>query len=321
MRAVRAITLDGPRSLELADIEPPVAGPDGVLIDVEATGVAWPDLLQTRGRYQARPALPYVPGFEAAGRVRSAPAGSGLAVGQRVAAFTGGGAWQERIAVSPADVFAIPEAMSAAAAAGTFLNYLTVHFALRRRTPLVPGEDVVVHGATGGIGEASLVLARAWGARTIAVVSTETKAAAARRTGAHDVVHADGFLPAVKELTGGKGADVVIDPVGGDRFTDSLRSLAPEGRILVIGFTGGEIPTVKVNRLLLGNLSVVGVAWAEFVARHPGYMRRQWEDLLPALASGEVVVPEAATYPLDRAADVLEAMDDRRLIGKAVLVP
>jgi NADPH2:quinone reductase len=320
MRAVQVSRLNGPGALEEVDIAEPEAGPDQVLIDVEAAGVAWPDLLQTRGLYQIRPEPPFVSGSEVAGRIRWAPEGSGFVPGQRVAALTGGHAWQETTTAPVGQTFAIPDGLSSPAAAGVLLNYLTMHFAFRKRTVLQPGEVVLVHGASGGIGEASLILARAWGARTIAVVSTEAKAASARRVGADEVIRAEGFKDAARQLTDGR-VDVVVDPVGGDRFTDSLRSLAGEGRLLVIGFTGGEIPTVKVNRLLLNNVSVTGVAWGEYVWRTPGYVAEQWAELEPLIASGSVVIPEAATYPLAQARDVLAAMEARTLIGKAVLVP
>lgn len=321
MRAVQLSRLEGPGALEVVDAAVPQAGPDRVLIDVEAAGVAWPDLLQTRGLYQIRPDPPFVPGSEVAGRIRWAPEGSGFSPGQRVAALTGGPAWQEVTTAPVTNTFAIPDRLSAPAAAGVLLNYLTMHFAFRKRTILQPGEVVLVHGASGGIGEASLVLARAWGARTIAVVSTAAKGESARRVGADEVILVDGFKDAARELTGGRGVDLIVDPVGGDRFTDSLRALAGEGRLLVIGFTGGEIPTVKVNRLLLGNISVTGVAWGEYVWRTAGYVAEQWADLEPLISSGAVVIPEAATYPLEQAADVLAAMEARTLIGKAVLVP
>jgi NADPH2:quinone reductase len=321
MRAVQVSRLNGPGALEEVDIAEPEAGPDQVLIDVEAAGVAWPDLLQTRGLYQIRPEPPFVSGSEVAGRIRWAPEGSGFVPGQRVAALTGGHAWQETTTAPVGQTFAIPDGLSSPAAAGVLLNYLTMHFAFRKRTVLQPGEVVLVHGASGGIGEASLILARAWGARTIAVVSTEAALASARRVGADEVIRAEGFKDAARQLTDGRGVDVVVDPVGGDRFTDSLRSLAGEGRLLVIGFTGGEIPTVKVNRLLLNNVSVTGVAWGEYVWRTPGYVAEQWAELEPLIASGSVVIPEAATYPLAQARDVLAAMEARTLIGKAVLVP
>lgn len=321
MRAVHVTRLDGPASLEIADIDEPSGGDDKVVIDVKAAGVAWPDLLQTRGLYQIKPMLPFSPGTELAGTVRSAPVASGLSEGARVVAFTLTGAWQETVALPVQQVIPLPDNVSWNVGAGFLLNYLTVHFALKRRGGLRAGETVLIHGATGGVGEAAVRLGALWGARTLAVVSTEAKADAARAAGASEVVAVDGFKDRARELTGGRGVDIVVDPVGGDRFTDSLRSLAGEGRMLVIGFTGGEIPTVKVNRLLLNNISVVGVAWGEFVAHHPTYLHEQANELLAALANGSLVIQDGPEYPLEGAADVLTSMDERRLIGKAVLVP
>ena len=211
---------------------------------MHAAGVAFPDALQSRGLYQYKPELPYTPGAEIAGVVRSAPAGAHVAAGDRVAGLTMlYGAMAEVVALQPDRVFKLPDTVSFEAGAGLLFNDLTMHHALRTRGRLADGETVLVHGAAGGIGTSTLRLAPAWGAsRTIAVVSTEDKIAVAKAAGASDVVLADGFKDAVKELTDGRGVDIVVDPVGGDRFTDSLRSLAPGGRLLVIGFTGGEIP-------------------------------------------------------------------------------
>lgn len=225
MRAIQIPRLDGPRAAELVEIDEPEAG-DAVLIDVHAAGVAFPDALQTRGLYQHRPELPYVPGAELAGVVRSAPASAHVVAGDRVAALTMLiGAMAEVVAVPADQVFKLPDTVSFEAGAGLLFNDLTVHCALRTRGRLVAGESVLVHGAAGGIGTSTLRLATAWGAsRTIAVVSTADKGDVARAAGATDVVLADGFRDAVKELTEGRGVDVVVDPVGGDRFTDSLRS-------------------------------------------------------------------------------------------------
>jgi len=216
-------------------------------------------------------------------------------------------------------VFALPDGLDLTAGAALPMNYLTVHFALLRRGRLQPGETVLVHGAAGGIGTAAVQLAAASGARVVAVVSDEAKAEVARRAGAHEVVAVDGFKDAVLELTDGRGVDVVVDPVGGDRFTDSLRSLAPEGRLLVIGFTAGEIPTVKVNRLLLNNIDVVGVAWGAFWLQQRDYLQQQWQDLLPHVRSGALLPPIGATYPLHRVVDALHDLDQRRALGKVVL--
>lgn len=319
MRAVQVVRLDGPEALEVAEVAEPERADGQVLVEVRAAGVTFPDVLLSRGEYQWKPDPPFVPGSELAGVVREAPDGAAVRPGDRVAAFTGLGAFQEVVAVDAGMVFPLPDRLSFAAGAGVPMNYLTVHFGLLRRGRLQAGETVLVHGAAGGVGSAAIQLASALGARVIGVVSTDAKADVARRAGAGDVVPADGFLPAVRELTEGRGVDVVVDPVGGDRFTDSLRSLAPEGRLLVVGFTGGEIPTVKVNRLLLNNIDVAGVAWGAFALARPGYLQQQWSDLLPHLESGALDPPLGSSYPLDRAAEAVTGLAERRATGKIVL--
>ena len=213
----------------------------------------------------------------------------------------------------------LPEGMAFDVAAALPMNYLTSHLALVRRAALQQGETVLVHGAAGGLGTASLQVARALGARTIAVVSSPEKAAVATAAGADHAVAADGFRDAVAALTGGKGVDVVVDPVGGDRFTDSLRCLATEGRLLVLGFTAGEIPTVKVNRLLLANTSVMGVGWGAFWMARPGFMQEQWADVVGWWRQGRIDPPIGGRLPLSRAAEALSLVEDRRALGKLVL--
>ena len=323
MRAIQIARLDGPHAAELVEIDEPDPGDtsDDVLVDVHAAGVAFPDALQSRGLYQHAPELPYVPGAEIAGVVRSAPPGAHVAAGDRVAGLTMLSGAMAAVIALPADrLFKLPDAVSFEAGAGLLFNDLTVHCALRTRGRLTAGESILVHGAAGGIGTSTLRLATAWGAsRTIAVVSTEEKADVARAAGATDVVLAEGFKDAVKELTDGRGVDVVLDPVGGDRFTDSLRSLAPGGRLLVIGFTGGDIPTVKVNRLLLNNVDVVGVGWGAWSLTHPGYLAEQWAELEPLLASGTVSAPDPVVYPMERAGDAIASLEDRSARGKVVV--
>jgi NADPH2:quinone reductase len=318
MRAAVVTDLDGPASVGVADVEEP-PGEGRVVIDVEYAGVTFPDVLLTRGMYQIRPPLPFTPGSEVSGVVRSAPAASGFTAGQRVAAFPGLGGFAQVVATDAATVFALPDEAALDRAASLPMNYLTVHFALMRRAGLRPGETVLVHGAAGGIGTAALQLARAIGARPIAVVSDPAKAEVARQAGADDIVAADGFRSAVQELTRGRGVDVVVDPVGGERMTDSLRSLAPEGRLLVIGFTAGEIPSVKVNRLLLNNISVVGVGWGAFWLADPGYLQHQWEELLPMLRSGVIKPVIGSVHQLDDVRDALTAMERRQALGKMLL--
>ncbi len=320
MRAVVISRLDGPSAVTLED----VASPDpaqGVLIEVRAAGVCFPDVLQTRGEYQIKPALPFVPGSEVSGVVMSAPSGSGLAPGDRVAAFCMLGGFAEQVVVPPALVFPLPDVLDWDEGAALPMNYLTCDFALRVRAGLRPGETVLVHGAAGGIGTAAIQLAVAHQARVIAVVSSEAKAEVARQAGAHEVVTVEGFKDAARALTGGQGVDVVVDPVGGDRFTDSLRTLAPLGRLLVIGFTEGSIPEVKVNRLLLGNLSVVGVGWGAYWSPRPAFLREQWQILLPLLESGALRPVVGERLPLEDAASALRVVDERRALAKLVLHP
>lgn len=320
MRAVQISQLDGPSAARVVDLDEP-AGDGAVLVEVHAAGVAFPDVLQSRGLYQHKPPLPFVPGGEAAGVVRSAPPGAHVQAGDRVAALTMlNGAMAQVIALPAEQVFKLPDTVSFEAGAGLLFNDLTVLFALTTRAGLSDGQTVLVHGAAGGIGTSTLRLAGPLGAsRVIAVVSTAAKAETALAAGATDTVLADGFREAVSGLTGGRGVDLVLDPVGGDRFTDSLRSLAPGGKLLVVGFTGGEIPTVKVNRLLLNNIDVVGVGWGAWVMSHPGELQRQWSTLEALLASGTVPAPQPDVFSLEQAADALAALENRTAAGKVVL--
>jgi NADPH2:quinone reductase len=319
MRAARVTRLDGPDAVEVVDLPDPEPTAGQVLVEVHAAGISYPDLLLTRGAYQLKPGLPFTPGSEVSGVVLSAPAGAHVKPGDRVAAFPGIGGFQELVAVDPSVVFGLPDAVSFAAAAALPMNYLTVEFAFNQRGHLRAGETVLVHGAAGGVGSAGVQLAKAMGARVIAIVSSDAKGKVASACGADEVVRAAGFRDAVKEATGGRGVDLVLDPVGGDRFTDSLRSLAPEGRLLVVGFTGGEIPTVRVNRLLLNNLDVVGVGWGAYALVRPGFLARQWSRLRPYLDAGALDPYLGGSYPLERTPDALREMDERRLTGKLTL--
>lgn len=319
MRAARVTRLDGPDAVEVTDVEEPAG--DGVVVEVHAAGAAFPDALLTRGLYQYRPKLPLVLGAEIAGVVRSAPANSHVGPGDRVVGLTMlTGGMAEVAVLSPDRVFKLPDNVTFEAGAGLLFNDLTVYFALSVRGRLQQGETVLVHGAAGGIGTSTLRLAPVLGAsRTIAVVSTEAKAQTATAAGATDVVLAEGFKDTVKELTSGRGVDVVVDPVGGDRMTDSLRSLAPGGRLLVIGFTGGEIPTVKVNRLLLNNIDVIGVGWGAWTLTHPDALAEQWTQLERLLTSGQLSPPTPMVYPLDEAAAAIACLENRTATGKVVL--
>jgi NADPH2:quinone reductase len=274
-------------------------------------------VLQTRGEYQLKPPLPFVPGAEVAGVVRSAPDGAGVKEGDRVAAMSMLGGFAE-VAVAPEFLtFALSDELDFAQGAGLILNYHTAYFSLKLRGRLVAGETVLIHGAAGGVGTASIQVAKGLGATTIAVVSSDEKEQVARDAGADDVVRSDG--PWKDEVKERGGVDVVLDPVGGDRFTDSLRSLREEGRVVVVGFTGGSIPEVKVNRLLLNNTEVIGAGWGAYVMGKPDLNRQIGEALEPMIADGIVKPIVGARFPLDRAADALQLIDGRGATGKVVL--
>jgi NADPH2:quinone reductase len=320
MRSVQVVSLDGPAGVRVVEAPEPTPGPEEVLVEVHALGISWPDLLQSRGEYQLKPELPFQLGVDFAGVVRAAPEDSEVRAGDRVACCLPYGGGADLVALHRDSVFPLPDSVTFEKAAALPMNYLTAQFALATRAQLRAGETVLVHGASGGVGTASLQVAKGYGARTVAVVSTPAKADFVRDLGADEVVLVDGFLPAVKELTGGVGVDVVVDVVGGDLMTDSLRALAPQGRLLVVGFTAGSIPAVKVNRLLLNNIDVRGVGWGAYAMVRPGFMRSQWDALLPMVESGTVDPPLGSTLPLEDVATALTEMEQRRVRGKTVLL-
>jgi NADPH2:quinone reductase len=322
MRAVRVTRLEGPAAVTVEEVDEPTAEtPWGqqVLVDVHAVGTSFPDLLLSRGEYQLKPDLPFTLGVDFAGTVRSAPEGSGLVAGQRVAACLPHGGAAEVVGVGAESVFPLPDRLSFVQGAAIPMNYLTAQFALDQRGGLQDGETVLVHGAAGGVGTATIQVAKGMGARVIAVVSTPEKAEVARAAGADETVPTEGFLVGVKELTDGVGVDAVMDVVGGDLFLDSLRALAPLGRLLVIGFAAGGIPEVKVNRLLLNNVDVRGVGWGAFAMVRPGFMRQQWEALLPMMESGVIDPSVGSTYPMEEFGRALAEMEARRTLGKTVI--
>jgi NADPH:quinone reductase len=325
MRALQITELTGPdTALKLVDIEEPAAEHpltpgSGVVVDVHVAGVSFPEVLQTRGEYQFKPPLPFVPGSEVGGIVRSAPEGAAVKAGDRVAAFSMLGAFAE-VAVAPEFLtFKLPETLDFAQGAALILNYHTAYFALKLRGRLAAGEWVLVHGAAGGVGTAALQVAKGLGASTIAVVSSDEKEATARAAGADAVVRSDGaWKDEAKEISGG-GVHLVLDPVGGDRFTDSLRSLREEGRIVVVGFTGGSIPEVKVNRLLLNNTEVIGAGWGAYIMPKPQVNRDIGAAIDELIAGGFVRPIVGARFPLAAAAGALKLIDGRGALGKVVL--
>jgi NADPH:quinone reductase len=325
VRAIQIVELSGPdgalRAVDLPEPEPShVLTPgSGVVVEVHAAGVSFPEVLQTRGEYQVKPDLPFVPGSEVGGIVRSSPADSTLKAGDRVAAFCLLGAFAETAVAPEWLTFPLADGLDFAQGAALILNYHTAYFALRLRGRLSDGETVLVHGAAGGVGTATLQVAKGLGARTIAVVSNDQKEAVARDAGADEVVRSDGpWKDQARELSAG-GVDVVIDPVGGDRFTDSLRSLRENGRCVVVGFTGGSIPEVRVNRLLLNNIEVVGAGWGASVMSRPEVEREIGAVVGRLVDEGYVKPIVGARFPLERAAEALQLIDSRGATGKVVL--
>jgi NADPH2:quinone reductase len=317
MRAAQVHTLTGPADVGVHEADEPTMTDGDVLVEVHSVGVSFPDLLLSRGEYQLKPEPPFTLGVDFAGTVVSGP---GFEPGQRVAGVNAYGAAAELVANPAMFTFALPDSVSYDEGAALPMNYLTAQFALAERGQLRAGETVLVHGAAGGVGTAAIQVAKGYGARTIAVVSSEAKAAVAKKAGADETVLVAGFRDAVMDLTGGRGVDVVLDVVGGDVFLDSLRVLGTQGRLLVVGFAAGQgIPEVKVNRLLLNNTDVRGVGWGAYAMTRPGYMQEQWAELVPMMESGTVKPPIGATYDLADFGAALADMEDRRTLGKSVV--
>ena len=325
MRAVQIVNEDGPsKAISLGEVPEPEASHmltpgSGVVVDVRAAGVSYPEVLQSRGQYQVKPPLPFVPGSEVSGVVRSAPDEARVSPGDRVAAFCMLGGFAE-VAVAPTFLcFPLGDELDFAQGAGLILNYHTAYFALKLRGRLREGETVLVHGAAGGVGTATLQIAKGLGARTFAVVSSDEKEQVAREAGADEVLRSDGpWKDEARERSGG-GVNLVIDPVGGERFTDSIRSLAEAGRVVVVGFTEGSIPEVRVNRLLLGNTEVIGAGWGAYVMSKPEVSVEIGAAIDGLIKDGFVRPIVGARFPLERAAHALELIDQRGATGKVVL--
>ncbi len=324
MRAAVCRELGPPSVLRVEERPDPEPGPGDVTIAVEAAGVNFVDGLFVAGQYQIKPALPFVPGSEVAGRVALVGDGvEGTAVGQRVLASVGLGGFASRVVVPATSAVALPDALDVARAATFTQSYSTSLFALRERARAQPGERVLVLGAGGGIGLAAIGVARALGCRVLAVASNEDKRTAAVAAGAEVSVDpaAEPLKEAARSWAGGSGVDVVIDPVGGSWAEPSLRALGDDGRYLVVGFASGAIPSVPLNQVLLRNRCVIGVDWGIWAMRHPDQQRALLDELLTMVSDGAIDPVHPAEYPLD---DVARALDDllgRRAVGKIALMP
>ena len=322
MRAMLCKELGGPSSLRLGEIAAPAAGPGEVLVRVRAAGVNFPDVLMTRGGYQLKPTLPFVPGMEAAGEIAALGAGvSGWAAGQRVIAGTRVGAFAEFVCAKAEDLWALPDAWSFAEGAGFRVGAMTAFAALEHGAAVKTGETVLVHGATGGMGLAAVQLAKLRGAVVIATGSSDAKLAVVARQGADHVVNLTrgDWVAEVKALTDKRGADVVFDPVGGEVLLRSLSAAAAGGRLLVIGFTSGGPTQLPSNHILIKRLSVIGVRAGEN-ARGNSAIARDYAETLPALMRHDTMRPHISLkVPLERASEALTALVERRVVGKAVV--
>jgi NADPH:quinone reductase len=318
MRALTVTELSGPDGVRVTEVPDPPAG-DTVLVDVHAVGISFPDLLRSQGLYQDRSEPPYTLGSEFAGVVAAAPAASGFAVGDRVAGMAAS-AGAERLACAPPALMALPASLSFEQGAALPMNYETAVVALEIRGRMRPGETILVHGGAGGTGTAAIQVAHALGGTAIAVVSSEDKERVAREAGADQVVRSDGpWKDEVLSLTGGRGVDLVFDPVGGDRILDTMRSLALGGRWLVIGFVGGAIPQVPLNRILLRNIDVIGAYYGGYVGARPEAEREIRQRLGGMIASGHIRPLVGSVYDLEQGPEALRALGERRALGKVVV--
>jgi NADPH:quinone reductase len=319
MKAMQLVTEDGPESMQYTEVAEPTAKADEVLIDVHAAGVSFVDLLMTRGQYQERPELPFIPGIEVAGIVRQAPSDAAVREGDRVAAYLQHGGYAEVAAAPVSTTFRIPEQLGFHEGAALALNFQTAHFALMRRGHLQKGQRVLVHGAAGGIGTASIQVAKAAGASVVAVVDRQENIDVAVSAGADSVVVAAEGWAKEARAHAPEGVALVVDPLGGDYFDESVRLLAPEGRHLVIGFAAGGIPTLKVNRILLRNVDVCGVGWGAFLKVDPSIAAAAADDLARMVEEGFVRPVIGETFALADSSKALVALEDHRGNGKLVL--
>ena len=323
MRALLCKQYGPPDSLVVEEVPDPTPGPGQAVVDVVGCGVTFPDLLMIQDLYQFKPALPFSPGGQVAGVVSAVGADvEGTSVGDRVLAATGAGGMAERVAVPAASLVPVPGGLDMVEAAGFLYAYGTSHHALKDRGRLSAGETLLVLGAAGGVGLAAVELGAAMGARVIAAASTDEKLELCRTYGASNAVnYADEDLRSrLKELTGGRGVDVCYDPVGGDYSEPALRSIAWDGRFLVIGFAAGDIPRIPLNLPLLKGCQIVGVFWGAFTARHPDRNEESVRELFEWWEAGKLRPHVSRTFPLEQAAEAIAELGERRAKGNVVVV-
>jgi NADPH2:quinone reductase len=309
--------------LKLVEVAEPVPSDDQVLIEIEAVGLKFPDILQIQGRYQIKPPLPFIPGGEIAGSVTEiGPGVEQWRPGDRVL-WMGGGGLAPRVCAPADQLLPIPDSMPATQAAAMLINYGTGVFALEERAGLRPGETVLVTAAAGGVGTAAVQLAKAMGATVYGMAGGAAKVATVEAVGADkafDYRRVD-IVEAIREVTDGRGVDVVYEAVGGDVFDQVRRIVAWDGRLLVIGFTSGRIPDAPANHVLLKNYSIVGVHWGAQLAREPGALRRHWDRIVQLHQTGHIDPLIFAVRPLEDALESLEAIGNRETVGKIIIEP
>jgi NADPH2:quinone reductase len=324
---MRAIVVDRwmePRELRVAELPPPGLRPGTLEVEVRAAGCNFFDILMVQGRYQVKPAFPFVPGAEIAGVVRAVGEGAkGFAQGDRVLASAGLGGFAEIAVVPAAAAWRMPEGMAFSEGAALPIIYPTSYAALVNRAKLAAGETLLVHAAAGGVGLAAVQIGKALGARVIATAGGEEKLAIARENGADETIDytKEDFAERVKQLTNGRGADVIYDSVGGDTFDRSLKCIAWNGRLLVIGFASGRIPEVKLNRVLLKQISLVGLHWGAHAQHEPERIPETFRALFDLYAKGRIRPVIFESYPLEQTAEALEALGSRRTWGKVIVAP
>jgi len=322
MRAVVCNSFGPPENLSLEDVEDPKPGKGDVIIDVYAAGLNFPDTLQIQGKYQFQPPFPFTPGSEVSGVVGELGEGvHHLKIGDRVLAMAGLGGMAEKMCVPEPFALKIPDSMDMPSAAGFLMIYGTSYYALKQRAQLQPGETLLVTGASGGVGHAAVQLGKAMGARVIGAASTPEKCEAARQAGADEVIcyGSESLKDRVKALTGGVGADVIYDPVGGDIFDECARCVNWNGRILVIGFACGRIPEFKTNLALLKGSSIVGVFWGDWIRREPAAHAANCLELFSLFEAGKIKPHISQAYPMEQFADAMNEFVERKAVGKVVL--
>lgn len=325
MKCIRVHDWCQPEDLKIEEAPSPIAASGEVLVRVTAAALNFADLLMIKGDYQVKPDRPFIPGMEMAGVIESLGDGvKGFAPGQRVMAQTGVGAFAEYVTVPAASLQLTPEGMTDAEAAGFPVVYQTSYFALARRAQMQPGETVLIHSAAGGVGLAALQIARALKAgKIIATVGSDDKLGLLREHGADVALNyeTEDFAEIVKRETAGRGADIIFDPVGGRVAERNTKCIAFEGRIIIIGFTSGEIPLFKGNHLLVKNYSVIGLHWGNYRKFKPELVESAWEALRVLHKTGHIKPLVAATYPLEHVAEGMQFLASRRAVGKIVLTP